>query len=49
MSSLATANWTDLSRGAKNDVIVTDIKRNGEMRTWIVHIEDKRDVRTGNR
>ena len=37
-SGLVVDEWTDLSRGANNDVIVTDVRRRGEKITRIVSI-----------
>jgi len=48
-SSLATGEWTDLSRYANDDVIVTDVKRRGEYMTMIINIYHQRDVRTRER
>jgi hypothetical protein len=44
-SGLATDERTDLSRGANDDAIVTDVKRRGEMMTRVINIYDQRDVR----
>jgi hypothetical protein len=46
---LATDERTDLSRGANDDVIVTDVKRRGEKMTRVINIYDQRDVRTRER
>jgi hypothetical protein len=46
---LATDERTDLSRGANDDVIVTDVKRRGEKMTRVINIYDQRDVRTMER
>jgi len=48
-SSLATDERTDLSRGANDDVMVTDVKRRGENMTRIINVYDQRDVHTGER
>ena len=40
---------TDLSRGAKDDGIATDVKRRGEKITRIFDIYDKKDTRSGER
>jgi len=48
-SGLATDKRTDLSRGANDDVIVTDVQRGGEKMTRIINVHDQRDVRTGER
>jgi len=48
-SGLATDKWTDLSRGANDDDMVTDVKRRGEKMTTIINVYDQRDVQTGER
>jgi len=48
-SGLATDERTDLSRGANDHIIVTDVKRPGEKMTRIINIHDQRDVRTRER
>jgi len=48
-SGLATDEWTALSRGANDDVIVTDVKRRGEKMARIINTSDQRDVRTRER
>ena len=48
-SGLVVDEWTDLSRGANDDVIVTDIRRRGEKITRIVNIYDQRDTQSGER
>jgi len=48
-SRLATDKPTDLSRGANDDVMVTDVKRRGEKITWIINVYNQRDVQTGER
>jgi len=40
---------TDLSRGARNDVILTDVKRKVEQMTRIINMYDQRDMQTGKR
>ena len=40
---------TDLSRGANDDVIVTDVRRSGEKITRIVIVYDQRDTQSGER
>lgn len=46
-SGLATDEQTDLSRGANDDVIVTDVNRRGEKMMRIINIYDQRDAQTG--
>jgi len=46
-SGLATDERTDLSRGADDDVMVTDVKRRGEKIMRIINVYDQRDVQTG--
>jgi hypothetical protein len=41
--------WTDLSRGANEDVIPTDVRRSGEKITRIVNVSDQRDGQSGER
>jgi hypothetical protein len=48
-SNLAVDEPTDLSRGAHDDVIVTDVRRRGEKITWIVNVYDQRDTQSGER
>jgi len=48
-SDLAMDAWTDLSRGANNDGMVTDINRTGEKMTRIINVYDQRDGQTGER
>jgi len=48
-SRLATDERTDLSRGANDDVIVTEFKRRGEKMTRVIYIYDQRDMRTMER
>jgi len=43
-SELATDKRTDLSRGANDDVMVTDVKRSGEKMTRIIDVYDLREV-----
>ena len=40
---------TDLSRGANDDVIATDVRRRGEIITRIVNVYDQRDGQSGER
>jgi len=40
---------TDLSRGANDDVIATDVRRRGDKITRIFHIHDQNDTRSGER
>jgi len=39
----------DLSRGANDDVIATDVRRRGEKIRRIVNIYDQKDARSGER
>jgi hypothetical protein len=48
-SGLASDKRTDLSRGANDDVIVTDVQRRGEKMMRVINIYDQRDVRTRER
>jgi len=48
-SGLATDERTHLSRGANDDVMVTDVRRRGENMTRIINVYDQRDVQTGER
>ena len=48
-SGLATDERTDLSRGANDDVKVTDVKRRRGQMTRIINVYDQRDVQTGER
>jgi endonuclease/exonuclease/phosphatase (EEP) superfamily protein YafD len=48
-SGLATDERTDLSRGANDVVMVTDVKRTGEKLTRIINVYNQRDVQTGER
>ena len=48
-SGLATDELTDLSRGANDDVMVTDIKRRGEKMMMSMNVYDQRDIQTGER
>jgi hypothetical protein len=48
-SRLVVDERTDSSRGANDDVIVTDVRRRGEKTTRIVHISDHRDAQSGER
>lgn len=48
-SDLATAQQTNLSRGASDDVIVTDVPRRGEKIMRIIYIYDHRDVQIRDR
>jgi hypothetical protein len=42
-SGLVVDDLTDLSRGANDDVIVTDLRRRGEKITRIDNVYDQRD------
>jgi len=46
---LATDERGDLSMGANDNVIVTNVKRRGEKMTRIINVYDQRDVQTGER
>ena len=46
-SGLVVDERTDLSRGANDDVIVTDVRRGGEKITRIVNVYDQRDTQSG--
>jgi len=48
-SGLVVDERTDLSRGANNDVIVTDVRRRGEKITRIVNVCDQKDTQSGER
>jgi len=48
-SGLVVDERMDLSRGAQDDVIVTDVRRRGEKRTRIVNVYDQRDTQSGER
>jgi len=48
-SGLATDERTDLSRGANDNVMVTDVKTRGERMTRIINLYDQRHVQTGVR
>jgi len=48
-SGLGTDEPTDLSSGANDDVMVTDVKRSGEQMMRNIHLYDQRDVQTGER
>jgi endonuclease/exonuclease/phosphatase (EEP) superfamily protein YafD len=48
-SGAATDEWTNLSSGANDNVIVTDVKRRGEKMTKVINIYNQRDVRTRQR
>jgi len=41
--------WTDLSRGANDDVIATDVRRRREMITRIINIYAQQDTQSGER
>jgi len=43
-SGLVADEQTDSSRGANDDVTVTDVRRRGEKMTWIVNIYNQRDT-----
>jgi hypothetical protein len=46
-SGLVVDEQTDLSRGAQDDVMVTNVGRRGEKRTRIVNVYDQRDMQSG--
>lgn len=46
-SGLVIEEWTDLTTGANDDVIVTDYRRREEKITRIVSIYDQRDTQSG--
>jgi len=46
-SGFATDEWTDLSRGANDNVMVTHVKRRDEEKTRIINVYDQRDKQTG--
>jgi len=48
-SGLAMDERTDLSRGANDDVMVTDVTRRGDKIARIINVYDQRDVQTGER
>ena len=48
-SGLVVDERTDLSRGANEDVISTDVRRRGENITRIVNVSDQRDGQSGER
>jgi hypothetical protein len=48
-SGLVVDERTDLSRGAHDDVMVTDVRRRGEKITRIVNVYDQRDTQSGKR
>jgi hypothetical protein len=48
-SGLVVDERTDLSRGANDDVIATDVRRRGEKITRIVNVYDQRDGQSGER
>ena len=48
-SSRATDEWTDLSSGVNDDVMLTDGNRRGEQMKRIMNVYDQRDVQTGER
>jgi hypothetical protein len=48
-SGLVVDEWTDLSRGANNDVILADVRRRGEKITRIVNVYDQKDTQSGER
>jgi hypothetical protein len=41
--------WTDLSRGANEDDIATDVRRRGESITRIVNVYDQKNTHSGER
>jgi len=48
-SGLVVDERTDLSRGANDDVIATEVRRRGEKITRIANIYDQKDARSGER
>jgi len=48
-SGLVVGEWTDLSRGANEDVITTDIRRRGERIMRIVNVYDQKNTHSGER
>jgi len=48
-SGLGTDTQIDLSRGANDNVMVTELKRRGENKTRIINVYDQRDLQTGER
>jgi hypothetical protein len=46
-SGLVVVEWTDFSRGAKKDLIATDVRRKGEKFTWIANVEDQKMTHFG--
>jgi hypothetical protein len=48
-SGLLVDEWTDLSTGANEDVIATDVRRRGERITRIVNVYDQKNTRSGER
>jgi hypothetical protein len=46
-SGLVVDERTDLSRGATDDVIATDIRRRGEKITRIINVYDEKDAWSG--
>jgi len=48
-SGLVVHERTDLSRGANDDVIATEVRRRGEKITSIVNIHDQQDAQSGER
>jgi len=46
-SGLVVDEWTDLSRGANDVVIATDVRRRGQKITRIVNIYDQKEARLG--
>jgi len=48
-SGRTTDECTVLTRGPHDDIMVTDMKRIGEMITRIINVYDQKDVQTGER
>lgn len=46
-SGRVTDEWTDLSRGTNDDVIVTYVKRNGDNLMRFINVYNQRDTQTG--
>jgi hypothetical protein len=48
-SGLVVNAWTDLSRGANDDVIGSDVRRRGEKMMRIVNVYAQRDEQSGEK
>jgi len=48
-SGMVVDDRTDLSRGANDDVITTDVRRRGEKTTRIINVYNQKDVQSGER